>query len=173
MNDDANLTLISEDWLRDVGFKWHQFDRQPNKQWLLWVGQACGQWGCGTDDLGVELAPGSYDAVADDTDGWFCWLRSDASHRYSRFLHIRRLRTRAEVIRLVEGLTGQDWNPELHLYGSIHHPKHAERLRADRQRLDLVLAENGHPWYPTETDESRGRPLREHLEAAVKNGGAK
>lgn len=23
--------LLSEDWLRKTGFKWHQFDRQPEK----------------------------------------------------------------------------------------------------------------------------------------------
>lgn len=170
-NEETDV-LISADWLREVGFKWHQFDRQPEKQWLLWIGQASGQWGSGTDDLGVELAPGSYDADRDDKTGWFCWLRSDSSHRYSRFVHVRRLRTRHEVIRLVEGLTGQDWNPDLHLYGSVHHPKHAAQLLADRQRLDKVLAERGYAWYETEKDDSRGRPLREHMEAAVKNGGA-
>jgi hypothetical protein len=163
---------ITEEWLRSVGFKWHQFDRQPKKQWLLWVGQASGQWGRSADDLGVELAPGSYDAERNDRTGWFCWLRADTSHRYSRFIHVRRLRTRGEVIALVEALTGQPWNPELHMYGSVHHPKHAKQLQADRERLDKVLAERP-TWYETEKDESRGRPLREHMEAAVKNGGAK
>ncbi len=163
---------ITEDWLRAVGFKWHQFDRQPEKQWLLWVGAASGQWGCSSEDLGIELAPGSYDVAADNHDGWFCWLRADSSHRYSRFIHIRRLTTRGEVIELVEALTGSGWNPDLHLYGAVHHPKHAAQLRVDRARLDKVFAEEGHPWYSTEKDESRGRPLREHLEAAVKSGGA-
>jgi hypothetical protein len=27
--------LISEDWLRSVGFKWHQIDRQPSRHWVL------------------------------------------------------------------------------------------------------------------------------------------
>ena len=85
-----NSEPITEDWLREVGFKWHQFDRQPNKQWLLWVSDACGQWGSSGDDLGVELAAGSYDAERGDREGWFCWLRSDVSHRYSRFIHVRR-----------------------------------------------------------------------------------
>ncbi len=164
---------ITAAWLKSVGFKWHQFDRQPEKQWLLWLGAAMGQWGSGTDDLGIELAPGSYDAERDDREGWFCWLRSDSSHRYSRFLHVRRLRTQGEVSALVEALTGQPWNPALHLYGSVHHPKRAAQLRADRQRLDHVLNESGFPWYESEKDESRGRPLREHLDAAIKNGGAK
>lgn len=162
---------ITEDWLREVGFKWHQFDRQPNKQWLLWLGSACGEWGCSTEDVGIELAPMASRAV-DNDERWFCWLRSDLSHRYSRFLHVRHIRARRDVIAMVEAITGQPWNPELHLYGSVHHPKHAEQLKADRQRLDIVLAERP-TWYETEKDESRGRPLREHMEAAVKNGGAK
>ena len=77
------------------------------------------------------------------------------------------------MIALVEGLTGQPWNPELHMYGSIHHPKRAKQLQADRERPDKLLAERRPTWHETEKDESRGRPLREHLEAAVKNGGAK
>jgi hypothetical protein len=168
----GNQESITEDWLCEVGFKWHQFDRQPEKQWLLWVGQASGQWGSGSDDLGVELAPKSYDAERDDHEGWFCWLRSDVSHRYSRFLHVRRLRTRAEVVKLVEGLTGQPWNPALHLYGAVHHPKHAKQLQADRERLDKQLAERP-TWYDSERDATRGRPLREHMNAAIKNGGAR
>ena|SRR5688572_22433298 len=163
--------VITADWLRDVGFKWHQFDRQPDRHWVLWVGQACGQWGTSCDDLAVELAPGSYDVERHDRSGWFCWLRSDLSHRYSRFIHVRRLRTIGEVIALVEGLTGLPWNPELHLYGMVHHPKAAQQLQADGERLDKVLAERP-TWHDTEKDDSRGRPLREHLEAAVKNGGA-
>lgn len=34
MTDDP----ITEEWLKSVGFKWHQFDRQPDKHWLLWLG---------------------------------------------------------------------------------------------------------------------------------------
>jgi hypothetical protein len=162
---------ITEAWLRSVGFKWHQFDRQPNRQWLIWVGAASGEWGCSDQDLGVEVAPMRSRPDGED-ERWFCWLRSDSSHRYSRFIHVRHIRSRGDVIALIEALTGQPWNPELHLYGSVHHPKHAEQLKADRERLDKVLAERGPSWYQTEKNEDRGRPLREHMEAAVKNGGA-
>lgn len=31
---------ITEEWLKSVGFKWHQLDRRPEKQWLLWLGDA-------------------------------------------------------------------------------------------------------------------------------------
>jgi hypothetical protein len=50
------------------------------------------------------------------------WLRSVG-------FNVRHLRTRGEAMALVEGLTGQPWNPELHLYGFAHHPKHAKQLQ--------------------------------------------
>jgi hypothetical protein len=30
---------ITEEWLKAVGFRWRQIDRQPSKQWLLLVFQ--------------------------------------------------------------------------------------------------------------------------------------
>jgi len=30
--------ILTEEWLKRVGFKWHQLDRQPDKHWLLWLG---------------------------------------------------------------------------------------------------------------------------------------
>ena len=39
---------ITEEWLKEVGFKWHQLARQPEKQWLLWLGDAV------RDGLGIE-----------------------------------------------------------------------------------------------------------------------
>ena len=38
MTDPFNL--ITEDWLKANDFKWHQFDRMPDKHWLLWIGGA-------------------------------------------------------------------------------------------------------------------------------------
>jgi hypothetical protein len=31
---------ISEQWLQLAGFKWHHIERQPNRQWVLWLGSA-------------------------------------------------------------------------------------------------------------------------------------
>ncbi len=39
-SEGSQPALITEDWLYAVGFRWHQLDRQPNKQWLLWLGNA-------------------------------------------------------------------------------------------------------------------------------------
>ena len=40
---DIDLPL-TEEWLKENGFKWHQFDRQPDKHWLLWLGHVeCGR----------------------------------------------------------------------------------------------------------------------------------
>lgn len=52
----SNSQLITEDWLKESGFKWHQFDRQPNKQWLLWLAGVFADGFTGFEDLGIELS---------------------------------------------------------------------------------------------------------------------
>src|SRR4051812_18995614 len=103
-------SAITEDWLRDVGFRYHTLDRAPNRHWLLWCG---GQPGSlqSFEDLGVEVM---LDHDHEKRPFFYCWLRGDYSGRYSRFIHIRHMSMQAELIRLVEAITGQDWNPENH-----------------------------------------------------------
>lgn len=161
---------ITEEWLSSVGFKWHQFDRQPCKQWLLWLGDVVADFMTSFEDLGVELAPNL-------DKNWFCWIRGDISHRYSRFIHIRHIKTRAELIRMIEGLTGQGWDPANNISGSMRKPEEAKRLCAEieqiRQRLDVQMMLDGHPWRDVEKDDSRGRSLPEHMQAAIDSGRAK
>lgn len=153
--------LLSEDWLKSVGFRWHQLERQPNKHWLLWLGSAIAGQTAAFEDLGLEIAKG-FD------DSWFCWLRADTSHRYSRFLHVRHLRLRSEVVALVEALTGSIWCPDNHIGGMAYHPDLAKRIRAEDHRFDRVLLRE-HPKYgELETDESKGQALPEHREAYEK-----
>jgi len=137
--------LITEDWLRDCGFKWEQFDRQPEKQWLLWLGRACVEYSqrCNdSDSLGIELSkvqpqPEGYRGL------WHCWLRSDIAGRYARIIHVRYLYLRAEVEQLIAALTGRrvDWKDSL--YGSLHSPEQGEQFRQDRMRLDQRI---NHAW---------------------------
>jgi hypothetical protein len=155
---------ITEEWLKSVGFKWHQFDRQPDKQWLLWLGDFTSSGD--TQDLGIELAPGARDGF------WFCWLRSDCSHRYSRFLHVRRMKVRGDVIRLVVALTDSDWRPENHIGGAAMTQKRADSIRADSDRLDRRIMREGRPWRDIEKDDSRGGALPEHMQAAIDAGKA-
>lgn len=152
---------ITEDWLREVGFKWHQFDRQPDKHWLLWLGPAIPDRITSFEDLGVEVAP--------CMDGkWFCWLRADTSGRYHRFIHIRHIESRDELIALIEGLTGQRWNPANNIYGAMHTPENAKRIWQDLERPDHQIREHGHKWSEVEKDDTRGRALPEHMEAHAK-----
>lgn len=55
MTDDP----ITDEWLKSVGFKWHQFDRQPGK---LWLGGGLKEKPCLTsyEDIGIELASKHY-----------------------------------------------------------------------------------------------------------------
>lgn len=148
---------ITEAWLREVGFKWHQLERQPDKHWLLWIGGCCGKH-MDYEDLGIELA-------ATTTDGeWHCWIRADTSSWYSRFLHVRYVRTCADVARLFEGLTGCSWDPRNHFGGSARKPEHAEAIRRESQRLDQQMLRE-RSWRSIEKDGSRGGALPEHLQA--------
>jgi hypothetical protein len=162
---------ITEEWLRESGFKWHQLDRQPEKHWLLWLGAAVrARDGSLTsyEDIGIELASGAY-AGRDRPPEWFCWFRSDAAGRYHRFIHLRHLRLRSDVIAIVEALSGQAWDPANHWYGSLVSPAQAERHRVEHDRLDRVMRRAGHPWFEIEKDDTRGRALPEHLDAHAKS----
>lgn len=154
--DDSN-GLITEDWLKLIGFKWHQLDRQPEKHWLLWLGECLGKH-TSFEDFGIELSSSRGD------DEWFCWLRADYSGRYSRFIHVRHLRYRRELIRLIEGLIDDTFTPENSLGGNLRPEAIAQRLRAESERLELQWLRQNPAWHETEADESRGRALPEHAQ---------
>lgn len=156
------LSLLSEDWLKANGFKWHQFDRQPNRHWLLWLGGAIGD-GMYTsyEDLGVEVAPGF--------DGkWHCWLRADTSGRYHRFIHIRHIATVGDLAGLIAGITGRPFDPAHTRYGHLHTPERAERMRQEDERLDQRLLRSGPAWFSNERDDTLGGPLIDHVNAHEK-----
>jgi hypothetical protein len=160
--------LITEDWLKSVGFRWHQLERQPNKHWLLWLGESAGQgrmtW---MEDLGIEVAFGAYVGPG-QPDNWFCWLRSDAAGRYHRFIHLRHIDNQAELIALVEAISGQTWNPENHRYGTLLTTERAAAARKRDEDLDRRMMREHPKWSEVEKDDSRGRALPEHLEAHEK-----
>lgn len=160
LSDAQADALITEDWLKEIGFKWHQIERQPERHWLLWLGSAMNDRTICFEDLGIEVASGAMD------DAWFCWLRGDVSHRYSRFIHLRHIRTKRDLIQIIEGITGQTFDLANCLFGMLHTADRARQLRAEHEkceaRLDRVLLRDGHPWREEERDESRGRPTIEH-----------
>lgn len=169
----AEPALITEDWLKHVGFKWHQLDRQPSKHWLLWLGGGLNEGGSLTtyEDIGIEIAD-----CLPSRDGrppeWFCWFRSDAAGRYHRFIHVRHLTATDEVVRLIEAITGYSFDPANNMYGSVHTPENAARIRkTDAERLDRRMMLEAPPFYKraeVEKDDTRGRALPEHLEAHEK-----
>jgi hypothetical protein len=177
--------LISEDWLKASGFKWHQIDRQPSKQWCLWLGDCleCPEDGqpdqqrwrfSGDEEFGIELTSNTQPVGADpDEHFWFCWFRGDSAGRYHRFIHVRHLRWQHEVIALVEAISGRPWHPERHWYGSLRCERHSEALSREKNRLDALVNEDRMAWYEAEKDETRDRALPEHLDEAIKSGRAK
>lgn len=158
--------LLTEDWLRAAGFKWHQLDRQPNKHWLLWLGEAMrGGMFSSYEDLGIEVATTS------GIGTWFCWLRDDAGGRYHRFIHLRHIETVRDLVGIIEGLTGRPFDSTLCIGGSLRTPEQAARIREADARLDRRFNREGGAWSPLERDPDGGRPLIDHLEAHERDRG--
>ena len=183
MSDDHNPVLeIDEAWLKASGFKWHQFDRQPQKQWLLWLGDVTDDhmFGC-FEDLGIEVSAHTStwkekERVPEYIEYWNCWLRADYSGRYSRLIHIRDFRLRYQLIGLIEAITLQPWNVANHFSGSVLTPEKAKRRRDSDERLAQRLDRKimlERPWREIEKDETRGRAMPEHLDGAIEGGKAK
>lgn len=141
----ADTLQIDEEVLRIAGFKWDQRDRQPTKHWLLWIGDARkdasnpeGRAFCSSDELGIELASSS----CPGDEWWYCWIRCDFAGRYSRFLHVRHVAKWGDVIGIIEGLTGRQFNPTDVMYGQLWRPESAARHRKESKRLDLEIAKS-------------------------------
>lgn len=97
--------LITDLWLHEVGFIPHTVESQVGQHWLLWLGP----------DLGLELSFGR----ETPRPWYFCYLRTRGDHSPSRFINLRDLTSKHEVIMLVQGLTGRRWNPARHANGAV------------------------------------------------------
>jgi hypothetical protein len=89
-----------------MGFKPHSIANQHGQHWLLWLGE----------DLGLELSFGR----EKPQPWWFCDLRTRGDHAPERFINLRDLTTKHEVIMLVQALTGRRWNAARQFTGSGH-----------------------------------------------------
>jgi hypothetical protein len=96
---------ITPDWLLAHG--WRIATRRVGHELEVWrraVGDelAGGRPFLGAhDDLCIDVSP----AVG---GAWHCWVTQADPHR---FLHVRMMRTGADLARLYEGLTGRDFSP--------------------------------------------------------------
>ena len=169
--------LITEGWLKSVGFKWNQIDRQNTKHWTLWLGGCRGhgqRWHFNdAEDIGIELGFGAY-AGPDQPEEWFCWFRGDTAGRYHRFIHVRHLRFQDEVIALVSAISGMPWNPANHFYGTTLCDRCADlRREEEKRRIDIARRNSVARWSEIEKDDTRGRALPEHMQLAIDAGRAK
>lgn len=99
------MAAISEDWLAEVGFKYREpGERQPFRHWTLTFSEP--------DDDGMYLEttmPGCLNAKGEHVGadrGWFLWLG-----REHKFIHLRHVYEREEIVAVVEALTGLPWVP--------------------------------------------------------------
>lgn len=96
---------ITEEWLGEVGFKYREpGERQPFRHWTL---QFSERTDCG---LYIETTmPGWINRDGEHVGaerGWFLWIG-----REHKFLHVRHVFTKGEIIALVEALSGLPWEP--------------------------------------------------------------
>lgn len=139
--------LLTEAWLAgEAGFKWSQAERQTHKHWTLWLGWASEDGGrlSTIEDLGIEVTMAWWtnrngDVVGDET-AWNCWLKG----MNRSLLHVRYIRTRAELIALIEALTGQPWNAAHSRFGNLYSARQIERFdREEAARAALRTQDQG------------------------------
>ena len=99
------MSEITEEWLGSVGFKYREpGERQQWKHWTLTFSEP--------DDHGLYLettAPGWLNRNGEHINadsGWFLWIGRGTQH-----IHTRHVYEQAEIVALVEALTGQKWEP--------------------------------------------------------------
>src|SRR5215469_8044056 len=92
-------------------------DRPSTKQTMVTIGLPVSPSSIVSPTMGIEVSR----SLGDDAT-WDCWLRRDTAGRYSRFIHIRRVKMPSDVIVPIEALTGQTWDPSNTRYGSMYTP---------------------------------------------------
>ena len=103
VQETARAEPITHEWLKSVGFRWAEWERSGGKHWILWFGNCREEreLSSAAEDVGIELA----EPINLEQFGWSCWLRSDFSHKYGRFIHIRHVWT--QQLMLADGGEGQ------------------------------------------------------------------
>src|SRR6185295_1646866 len=87
------------------------------------------------DDLGIEVSE------PDSRGEWrHCWLRADYAGRYTRFIHIRHVRTMDEIALLFTGCTCLPWEPINHFFGVAYDQRRADQQRKEQDRFDRRIA---------------------------------
>lgn len=146
--------MITEEWLKENGFKWHDVDRS-GKHWLLWIGSAIAEnrsYGrtSSNDDFGIELSK-----FIDKEEVWGCFFRADYAGRYTRFIFCRDVWEPEHVTQLIEALTGFPFDKTCAMYGFYLRPEQAAHLRElDQNRLDHRIT-LGNKWRTDEQDDTK------------------
>jgi hypothetical protein len=149
------MSEITEVWLKENGFKWHEVERS-GVHWLLWMG------GCianhpdkkyhshSYDDFGIELSK-----FMPNEPVWSVFYRADYAGRYSRFIYVREVWEVEQLTRLIEAITDIPFDKANTWYGSLIRPEQAARYREqEKHRLDRTMALEGR-WLNDEKDPTK------------------
>lgn len=147
------MTAITEEWLKEIGFKWFDVERS-DKHWILWMGSAIAEnrkyRSSSHDDFGLELSK-----FHPEEDNWGVFYRADYAGRYSRFIFCRDVWEQEQLIRLIEALTDTPFDVQNIMYGNLYRPEQAEYYRKqDAERLDRRIALENR-WRDDEQDETK------------------
>lgn len=149
------MSEITEQWLKDNGFKWHDVERS-GRHYLLWIGSCIAENPVKNyrvnshDDFGIELSK-----FQEDVNSWSVFYRADFAGRYSRFLFTREVWETEQLTRLIEAITDIPFDKSNVWYGNLLRPEQAEHLRAEENhRLDRTWALQG-KWRDDEKDETK------------------
>jgi hypothetical protein len=148
------MAEITEQWLKENGFKWHDVER-GGKHWLLWIGGAVTEnrsFGrtSSFEDFGIELSK-----MRDGDSVWSLFYRADYAGRYSRFIFCRDVWETEHIEKMLEAITGFPYDKSCAMYGSYHRPEVAAYYRElDEKRLDRQIALRG-TWTTDEKDDTK------------------
>lgn len=147
------MTTITEEWLKEIGFKWFDHERSE-PHWLLWMGNVIAQERkfrvTSFEDFGLEISK-----FQRDENIWGVFFRADYAGRYTRFLYCRDVTEQEQLIKLIEALTDMPFDKQNVLYGNYYRPEQAAHFREeDQRRFDRQMA-LGHKWSDDEKDDSK------------------
>lgn len=151
---DNGQRIITEEWLTEIGFKWFDVERS-GKHWILWIGDCLpsnpyhGRTNS-RDDFGIELSK-----FNNDEDVWSIFYRADYAGRYTRFIYVRDVWTRAQLIGLIEAIIGIPFEKDNAMYGNLFSPQQMARIKAEeKHRIDRQMALERR-WRSDEKDDSK------------------
>lgn len=117
---------ISEEWLKEIKLEPRTLKGDKFKHWFLWIG-ACIPGAVqffGNESLALELSQDDQDEKR-----YFCWLVQDYNKPgCAKSIFMRFLFNKGDFILLLEAITGEEWDPQMIVNGTLYAERHIIQL---------------------------------------------